>query len=146
MWKLPHSAQYVAPHQRKIWQQKQWLKLKYLSHKKIKFAFSHSRHNLSWWNFKSYDALNILCWNCICWANTLHGHIHTSPANHQWTQTQTQSLILPKVLLKQARAVEITFLPNTFSASLGKQTLKQEQSLSPPVLFCQYWKLPVFKK
>lgn len=122
-----------------------------LSYKNTKFAFSHSWHSLSWWNFKSYATSNILHWNFIYWANTSHGHTHRSTphmdthrgsADHEWTQTQTQTLILPKILLKQARAVEITFLQNTFSASLGKQTLKQEQSPSPTVLPHQYWKLP----
>lgn len=36
-----------------------------LSYKNTKFAFSHSCHSLSWWNFKSYATWNILPWNFI---------------------------------------------------------------------------------
>lgn len=51
------------------------------------------------------------------------------------TDSYPPSLILPKSLLKQARAVDTIFLPNAFSERLGKQTLKQVQPLSLPPFF-----------
>lgn len=51
------------------------------------------------------------------------------------TDSYPLSLILPKILLKQARAVDTVFLPNAFSERVGKQTLKQVQLLSLPPFF-----------